>query len=84
MVEDPLLACAARTPASQFDSSPPLTPPGDESENKQLQLAPELPLSPEVLPEEGEDFDLEPLEPINVTKEPNLVLHAKVYAIADK
>ncbi|KAI9657325.1 MAG: hypothetical protein M1821_003005 [Bathelium mastoideum] len=84
MIEDPLLACAATNPASQAMSNLPLTPPEDDSDYKQLHFSPKLPSSPESLPEEGDDIAFEPLEPVQATKEPNMVLHAKVYAIADK
>ena len=84
MIEDPLLACAATNPAPQVNPSRPSTPPGDEEDTKQLHIPPNFPASPESLPEEAEDFEFEPLELVHVTKEPNLVLHAKVYSIADK
>ena len=84
MIEDPLLACAATNPVPQSQGELPMTPPEEGSELKQLHISPKLPSSPESLPEEGEDFAFEPLEPIQVTKDPNMVLHAKVYAIADK
>ncbi|KAF2232147.1 hypothetical protein EV356DRAFT_257268 [Viridothelium virens] len=84
MIEDPLLACAATNPVPQFDPDRPLTPPEDDSESKQLQAPTEFPSSSQSPSDEGEDFEFEPSDPVQATKEPNLVLHAKVYAIADK
>ncbi|KAI9711495.1 MAG: hypothetical protein M1820_002058 [Bogoriella megaspora] len=87
MIEDPLLACAGTSEEARRDSgiAQPLTPP-DEDSSKQLSLSPQVPSSPGSAPDEGEqcELEVEPSENVSATDEPNMVIHAKVYAIADK
>jgi len=82
LVEDPLLATAAYTGANPHMSNP-FTPPSEDTPNPMelLKMPP-----PE---EESEDAEVEPLELIAGEQEPDptqphLIVHAKVYAIAEK
>jgi hypothetical protein len=81
MIEDPLMAMAAAANATPN----PLTPPADHQVNQfETEVSAKLPDTPMADQDEQDPFEMVQTEPEADADKPNLILHAKVYEIAER